>query len=37
MNVLIGYDGSDSSRDAILELHRAGNHDPRGGGGALEP
>src|SRR5687768_17164834 len=24
MNVLIGYDGSDSSRDAIHELHRAG-------------
>src|SRR5688572_7217767 len=24
MKVLIGYDGSDSSRDAILELHRAG-------------
>src|SRR5688500_2545453 len=24
MNVLIGYDGSDSARDAIHELHRAG-------------
>jgi nucleotide-binding universal stress UspA family protein len=24
MNIIIGYDGSDSARDAVLELHRAG-------------